>query len=272
MPNARTDTPATTRRARLASPPPMQKRPATVPEDFRVILEGTPMAMVMVDASGNVTLVNTLAEQLFGYERHELVGKAIEMLVPERFRATHLNDRNAFLQNPIPRVMGAGRDLHALRKDGHEVPVEIGLSPLKTKQGRFVLASIVDITERKRAEERLRLTLEAAPVALVMVDRAGQIALVNAQAERIFGYARAELTGKPVEMLVPERFRSHHPGLRGTFMGSPSARQMGAGRDLYGLRKDGREVPIEIGLSPVTTEQGQFVLASIIDISARKAA
>jgi len=271
MLKARTDTPATTR-TRKAPPLPTPKRAATVPEDFRLVLEGTPMAMVMVDSTGKIALVNALAEQLFGYDRRELVGRAIETLVPERFRTTHPEDRNGFLADPTPRVMGAGRDLFALRKDGREVPVEIGLSPLATKRGTFVLASIVDITERKRAEERLRLTLEAAPVALIMVDRVGQIALVNAQAERIFGYARAELLGKPVETLVPERFRSHHPGLRGTFMGSPSARQMGAGRDLYGLRKDGREVPIEIGLSPVTTEQGQFVLASIIDISARKVA
>jgi methyl-accepting chemotaxis protein len=105
-----------------------------------------------------------------------------------------------------------------------------------------------------------------------MVDRAGRVALVNAQAERIFGYARTELIGKSVETLVPERFRSQHSGMRGTFMASPIARQMGAGRDLYALRKDGREVPVEIGLSPITTSQGRFVLASVVDISARKAA
>jgi PAS domain S-box-containing protein len=245
---------------------------AAVPEDFRVVLDGTPMAMVMVDRAGKIALVNGLAERLFGYERRELIGRAIETLVPERFRATHPNERNAFLADPAPRVMGAGRELFALRKDGREVPVEIGLSPLVTKNGTFVLASIVDITERKRAEERLRLTLEAAPVALVMVDGSGQIALVNAQTDRIFGYARGELIGKTVEMLVPERFRAQHPGYRGSFFANPSARQMGAGRDLYGLRKDGREVPIEIGLSPVATEQGLFVLASIIDITSRRAA
>src|SRR5581483_1256222 len=158
MPTARTHTPVTTR-ARKAPPPVMPKRgPAVVPEDFRVVLEGTPMAMVMVDRSGIIVLVNGLAEQLFGYPKRELIGRAIETLVPERFRAGHPGDRDAFLAKPTPRVMGAGRDLFALRKDGREVPVEIGLSPLKTRQGVFVLASIVDITERRRAEERLRLT------------------------------------------------------------------------------------------------------------------
>jgi PAS domain S-box-containing protein len=243
-----------------------------VTDELRVVLEGTPTAMVMVDRAGKIAVVNALAEQLFGYERRELIGRAIETLVPPRFRPTHPDDRNAFLADPMPRVMGAGRELFVLRKDGREVPVEIGLSPLVTKRGTFVLTSVLDITARKRAEERLRLTLEAAPVALVMVDRNGQITLVNAQAEQIFGYTRTELVGRTVETLVPERFRAQHPGHRTTFLGSPSARQMGAGRDLYGLRKDGREVPIEIGLSPVTTEQGVFVLTSIIDITSRRVA
>lgn len=271
MPNARTQTTVATR-ARKAPPAAVPRSTAPLPEIVRAVLEGTPMAMVVVDASGKIVSVNALAEELFGYTRRELVGRAVETLVPERFRRTHLSDRDRFLANPTPRVMGAGRELFALRKDGREVPVQIGLSPLWTRQGTFVVASVVDISERKRAEERLRLVLEGAPVALIMVDREGRIVLANAHAERIFGYTRAELMGATLEMLVPERFRSQHPGQRGLFMANPSTRQMGAGRDLYGLRKDGREVPVEIGLSSVTTEQGQFVLASIIDISARKAA
>lgn len=230
------------------------------------------MAMVVVDASGKIALVNGLAERLFGCTKRELIGRAIETIVPERFRTAHPNDRSGFLAQPLPRVMGADRDLFVLGKDGRELPVEIGLSPLETRDGTFVLASIVDITERKRAEERLRLVLEASAIAKVMVDRAGRIVLVNAETERIFGYTRAELLGQHVEMLVPERFRPQHSGHRSVFMAAPTTRRMAAGRDLYGRRKDGREIPIEVGLSPVTTEQGQFVLASIIDITARKAA
>jgi PAS domain S-box-containing protein len=236
------------------------------------VLEALPMAAILVERSGSIAFVNALAERLLGYERRELLGRPVETLVPERLRLSHTNDRAAFLTHPVPRIMGAGRDLHAVRKDGRELPVEIGLSPLTIARRPFVLASIVDLTERRRAEQRLRQMLEAASVAQVMVDRDGRIVLVNAQTERIFGYSRAELLGQPVEMLVPERFRAQHAGQRGMFMAAPITRAMGTGRDLYGLRKDGKEVPVEIGLSAVTTDEGQFTLASIIDISARKAA
>jgi PAS domain S-box-containing protein len=120
--------------------------------------------------------------------------------------------------------------------------------------------------------EHLHLVVEAAPIAIVVADAEGRITLINAQGERLFGYDREELLGAPVEMLVPERFRSGHGLLRAGFHRAPSARAMGAGRDLFGLRKDGAEVPIEIGLNPLSTPQGEFVLASVIDITERKQA
>jgi PAS domain S-box-containing protein len=240
-----------------------------VDEQFRLALEATPVAMIMVDQTGHLVFINTLAETLFGYTRKEVVGRPIETLVPERYRTRHPDLRNAFLSSPSPRSMGEGRELYALRKDGREIPVEIGLNPFKNERGNFVLASVVDITERKRAEERLRLTLEAAPVAIVMIDRSGSINLVNAQAERIFGYTKAELINKPIETLVPDRFRARHPDHRGGFFANPSPRSMGVGRELFALRKDGREVPVEIGLSPLSTDRDSFVLASIIDITER---
>ncbi|HEX4947872.1 MAG TPA: ATP-binding protein [Blastocatellia bacterium] len=114
------------------------------------------------------------------------------------------------------------------------------------------------------------LLIEAAPYALLMVNQSGQIALVNAQTERLFGYSRSELLGAKVELLVPERFRHQHEADRTGFLAHPQIRKMGAGRDLYGRRKDGSEVPVEIGLSPLTTSTGEFVLVSIIDITERK--
>ena len=107
---------------------------------------------------------------------------------------------------------------------------------------------------------------------MVMINRAGEIVMVNAQAERAFGYARTELLGQPVEMLVPERFRSHHPEMRAAFFTHPQPRPMGTGRDLYGLKKDGGEFPVEIGLNPIETEEGLLVLSAIVDITERKAA
>jgi hypothetical protein len=121
-------------------------------------------------------------------------------------------------------------------------------------------------------ELRLRAAVESSPSGLLMTDGQGSIVLVNREVERLFGYSREELLGRPVEMVIPGRFRSGHTGFRGGFMADPKVRAMGAGRDLYGLRKDRTEVPIEIGLTPVATEEGMFVLASIVDITARKKA
>jgi PAS domain S-box-containing protein len=118
--------------------------------------------------------------------------------------------------------------------------------------------------------EHLQLVVEAAPVAIVVADADGRITLVNEQGERLFGYDRDELLGRSIETLVPSRFRGAHPGLRHGYLTTPSTRAMGAGRELFGLRKDGAEVPIEIGLNPIVTGQGTFTLAAVIDITERK--
>jgi PAS domain S-box-containing protein len=235
-------------------------------------LEAVPNALVIVDPAGRLLLVNAHTERLFRCTRDELLGQPVEKLVPERFRRGHPSHREHFLTEPRVRPMGIGRDLFARRKDGSEFPVEIGLNPLETEQGIVVLASIVDITERKRAEERFRLVVESAPNSIVMVDATGRIVLVNSQTEKLFGYRREDLIGCSVDTLVPERYRAQHPNHRSIFMGHPAARPMGAGRDLFGLRKDGSEFPVEIGLNPIETEQGLVVLASIVDITARKQA
>lgn len=239
-------------------------------ERLRLVIEAAPSGMIMVNDSGQIVLVNTQVEKLFGYSREELLGKSIELLVPHSARQHHPSYREKFFAEPKTRSMGVGRDLYGLRKDGSQVPVEIGLNPLVTDGERFVLASIVDITERKRSEERLRLVVEAAPSGMIMVDDQGQIVLVNSQVERLFGWTREELLGMSIELLVPESARARHPQHRADFASDPKARAMGVGRDLYGLRKDGTQIPIEIGLNPLLTEGRRFVLASVVDISERK--
>src|SRR3989440_9439925 len=239
---------------------------------FRVVVESAPSGMVMVDRAGKIVLVNREAERLFSYTREEMLNQPIEPLVPERFRRGHPVFRTDFFANPQTRAMGAGRELYGLRKDGVEIPVEIGLNPIESDEGVFVLASVVDISARKRAEARFRAVVESSPNGMLMIDKQGTIVLVNREIERLFGYTRDELMGKAIEMLVPGRLRDRHPGYRTGFVHNPQARAMGAGRDLFGLRKDGREVPVEIGLNPLETDEGLFVLASVVDITARKQA
>ena len=146
--------------------------------------------------------------------------------------------------------------------------------PLFTSDGQAsqVLGSATDITDRKRAEEKFRLAVEASPNAIVMVNEQGRIVLVNAHTEKLFGYHRDELIGKSVDTLVPERFRSGHSTHRVGFFTAPQARAMGAGRELFARRKDGSEFLVEIGLNPIKSAEGVFVLTAIVDITERKRA
>ena len=168
----------------------------------------------MVEPGREDRAVNAQNRRIIGYSRDELLGQPIEMLVPERFRGIIFGYRNGFIAAPTARPMGSGRDLFGLRKDKSEFPVEIGLKPLETEQGLMVLGTIVDITERKRAEEKLRRSQEqlagmigSAMDAIITVDEDHRIVLFNAAAEKMFLYPADEAIGQSLDRLIPERFR-----------------------------------------------------------------
>lgn len=125
-------------------------------ERFRLVVESSPAAMVIVDRQGEIVMVNRQTENWFGYERDELIGNSVECLVPQRFHHRHVSDRDGFLTEPQARPMGAGHELFARRKDGSELPVDISLHPMQTRQGMLVMAYIVDLTDRKQAEQEVR--------------------------------------------------------------------------------------------------------------------
>jgi PAS domain S-box-containing protein len=158
-------------------------------------------------------------------------------------------------------------EFHAVHPNGVVRHLKAVAHITRDEKGRAtrMLGVTFDITERKRADEQFRLAMEAAPTGMLLMNMSGSIVLVNAQIEKLFGYPRAELLGRPIEMLVPERLRANIPEFRKRLFAAPERR---AG-DLYGLRKDGSEVPIEIGLNPFLTSEGEFVLSSIVDLSHR---
>lgn len=239
-------------------------------EMMRLAVEASPNGMIMTNRDGKIVLVNTATEKLFGYERCELIGCSLEKLIPKRFRPQHPEFRRDYFDKPQSRAMGHGRNLYGLRKNGEEFPVEVGLNPVEAENDFYVLAAIVDITERKQAEEMIRLAVEAAPNGMLMTDHRGIIVMINSTTEGLFGYSREELIGQSIDILAPDSFRKHHPEMRSHYLAHPEARAMGHGRDLYGRHKSGREFPVEIGLNPIGTPQGTMVLASVIDITERK--
>jgi PAS domain S-box-containing protein len=246
---------------------------------YRGLLEAAPDAMVVVNTAGEIVLLNAEAEHQFGYRRDELLGQPVTNIIPEGFAERLIADGTRSAAEALAQQIGTGIELIGRRKDGSEFPLEIMLSPLESAEGILVTAAIRDISVRRAAEEHLsqmegryRGLLEAAPDAMVVVNTAGEIVLLNAEAENQFRYRRDELLGQPVTNIIPEGFaeRLIADGTRSA--AEALAQQIGTGIELIGRRKDGSEFPLEIMLSPLESAEGILVTAAIRDISVRRAA
>ena len=242
---------------------------------YRGLLEAAPDGMVVVNQAGEIVLLNVQAEKQFGYHRDELVGQQVKNIIPEGFAERLIADGTRTAAEALAQQIGTGIELSGRRKDGSEFPIEIMLSPLESAAGILVTAAIRDISVRRDAESHLvqmegryRGLLEAAPDAMVVVNQSGDIVLLNVQAEKQFGYRRDELVGQPVKNIIPEGFaeRLIADGLRSAE--EALAQQIGMGIELTGLRKDGSEVPIEIMLSPLESDDGLLVTAAIRNLTA----
>jgi len=237
---------------------------------FQAFLEAAPDAIVVVDPHGRIVTANALAESMFGYDRQQLVGERVEILVPEAYRGAHDAQRETYSRAPRTRPMGLDRELRGRRANGEEFPVQISLSPIETENGTLITSIIRDMTKQRLAEARFRGLLESAPDSIVVVNTAGVITIVNSETERMFGYERHELLGQPIEILVPERSRGHHDADRAAYSADPNTRPMGAGRQLTGRRKNGSEFPVEISLSPLRSESETLVISIVRDVTERR--
>jgi PAS domain S-box-containing protein len=211
-------------------------------------------------------------KELLGYEDHEIenVFASFESRLPpedvERVRVALEDHFKRHQPYDIEyRLRTKCGDYRWFRARGQAVWDDTG-QPLR------MAGSISDITERKRSQQRFELAVRASPVALLIIDRAGTIRLVNAQLEACFGYAAEELLGQPVELLVPERYQAVHQAFRRAFSESPQNRTMGTGQELFGRRRNGAEFPVEIGLSVLETEEELLILCGIADVTDRKQA
>ncbi|MCK9396957.1 MAG: PAS domain S-box protein [Methylobacter sp.] len=239
---------------------------------IRLIIESSLSAIVIMDSYGIVNDWNHPAEKIFGWAKDEAIGRRLdELIIPPRLHGAHRKGLERFLRTGSGPFLNRLIELTAIRRDGTEFPVELSISPLKLGNAYVFSGFIHDITGRKRLEHRFRQAVESAPNAIVMVNKFGTIEMVNSQTETSFGYSRTELVGQPIEILVPERYRGAHLGFRQAYFAAPVSRPMGVGQELYGLRKDGTEFPVEIGLSLIDSKEETLVLSTIVDITTRKA-
>ena len=255
----------------LASPPLHGRKSNGGNLEYRALLEAAPDAIVVVNQSGKIVLVNAQAERLFGYGRNELIGRPADILVSEhsrrQYRDRHVPFQAAVQEKPVV----TGLELFGLRKDGSEFPAEIRLSPLDTNQGILVSSAIRDISDRRRTEEdlrRLASIVEHSDDAIIGKTLEGIITSWNAGAERMYGYLAKEAIGKSVSMLVPINHPDEIPGVLERLKRGEVVDHF----ETLRVRKDGEEFPVEITVSPIRDAMERIVGASTIgrDISERK--
>lgn len=237
---------------------------------FRALLETAPDAIVIVNATRVIALVNGQTESLFGYARAELVGQPIELLIPERFHDRHRAHGANYIREHRVRPMGAALELYGRRKDGTEFPVEVSLSPLETEAGLLVSSAIRDISERKRSEQQrasLAALVAASDDAIIGESLDGSVISWNEGAHRLFGYSGAEIIGKPILLIVPPAYEAEFLAIL-TLVAAGEVRRLETVR----RRKDGSPVEVSLTLSPVRNSSGEVISISKVarDVSERR--
>jgi two-component system sensor kinase FixL len=245
----------------------------------RAVLAAAVDAIITIDQRGIIDSMNPASEKLFGYTAAEMIGKNVNMLMPAPFKAEHDGYLNNYLRTGEKKIIGIGREVVGLRKDGSTFPMDLAVSEVQL-EGRLLFTGIVrDITGRKDAEHalldseaRTRAVLAAAVDAIITITERGIIDSMNPASEKLFGYTEVEMIGKNVNMLMPAPFKGEHDGYLQNYLRTGEKKIIGIGREVVGLRKDGSTFPMDLAVSEVQLEGRRLFTGIVRDISGRKEA
>jgi len=245
----------------------------------RAILDAAVDAIITIDELGLVESMNPAAERLFGYRVAEVIGQNVKMLMPEPYRHEHDSYLQNYRRTGHKKIIGIGREVVGLRKDGSTFPMHLAVSELHLGQRRMFTGIARDITDLRAAirqleesEARTRTILQTAVDAIITIDDHGKVESMNPAAEKLFGYTAAEVIGQNVRMLMPEPYRHEHDSYLRNYLTTGQKKIIGIGREVVGLRKDGSTFPMDLAVSEVRLSSGRLFTGIVRDITDRRQA
>jgi protein-histidine pros-kinase len=234
------------------------------------LVDTASIGILIVNDNGIILFANEVISYLFQYSKDELLNRPLEQLIPISFREDHAQYIKRFFENAVPRPMGAGLELQALRSDGVQFPVEISLNVLQSSAGILTVAFIADMSELKEYQLNFKTIIDRAVIGILVVNNEGLITLANPITSQMFQYTRKELTGMTVNQLVPEKFREGYAKYIDQYFANPQDRPMGAGLEFSAQKRDGTIFPVEISLTMIQSKNSAITVAFIADITERK--
>jgi PAS domain S-box-containing protein len=250
----------------------------SIEAQLRTIIDTVVDGLAIIDKFGTVLLYNRACESIFGYAADEVIGRNIRMLMPSPDRDAHDTYLQNYLKTGERKIIGIGREVRGLRKDGSSFPMDLSVGEARESGQSFFVGIIRDITQRKTAEEamrqtatRLRAVVDTAVDGVILIDETGKIELFNPACERLFGYESAEVIGANVRMLMPAPYRDAHDGYLRNYLNTGERKIIGIGRQVVGRRKNGTAFPMDLSVGEATHSGGRAFVGVIRDLSERLA-
>src|SRR5262249_11817623 len=252
---------------------------AQAEERMRSVVNHVVDGIISIDEHGTVTTFNPAAERIFGYAAPEVIGRNVKLLMPEPYHSEHDRYLADYLRTGQAKIIGIGREVVGRRKDGSTFPMELAISGFRMGARHHFTGVVRGITDRKgaeeelrQAEERMRSVVDHVIDGIITIDERGLIESFNAAAQQLFGYARAEVIGQNVKLLMPEPYHGEHDGYLRSYLTTGQAKIIGIGREVVGRRKDGSTFPMELAVSAFHIGPRRYFTGIVPDITERKQA